>query len=226
MDPDNSGKKDKIILLIGIIILGLAAFIYKSKEAKNSEIVIENDVSQDILSENFPSEKNNVMKVHITGEINNPGVYEIQDGDRLEDLTNKAGGLTANADINQINLSQKLSDEMRIIIPSIIQDNNSFKEENTENRITDENQNRDYVNIAIPDGNNNMISNPSDNSDLININSASKEELMKLPNIGEKRAEAIIEYRSDNKFEKIEDLMKVTGIGQKYFDALKDQITV
>ena len=66
----------------------------------------------------------------------------------------------------------------------------------------------------------------SSKSDLININTASKEELMSLPNIGDKRADAIIEYRSANKFEKIEDIKNVTGIGDKFYEALKDLITI
>ena len=145
------------------------------------------------------------MKVHITGQINREGVYEIKDGDRLEDLINKAGGLSPDADSKSLNLAMKLEDQMKIYIPS--------KDEilDQEDASTDQ-----------------IISNadPSSQEGKININEASKEELMTLPNIGEKRAQAIIDYRESKKFETIEEIKNVTGIGDKFYQAMQDLITV
>lgn len=142
------------------------------------------------------------MKVHISGEINKPGVYDIKENYRLEDLVNDAGGLTNNADINRINLAMKLEDQMHIIIPN---KNNQENNQTQDQLVTPTNTNENKK---------------------ININNADKNSLMTLPNIGEKRAEAIIEYRQKNKFNKIDDIKNVSGIGDKYFEAMKDMIVV
>lgn len=209
--PDD--KKDKIIygLIIAVFIL-IANFAYSNNMAgifdKSDKISLVDeynlDEDQDIDSEKKESTNDSIKKVYISGEINKPGVYQIKDGDRLEDLINEAGGLTDKASEKTLNLAQRLDDQMKIYIPNI-------DEENSLENI-DPNQ---AANISA-----------SSKSELININTASKEELMSLPNIGDKRADAIIEYRSANKFEKIEDIKNVTGIGDKFYEALKDLITI
>ncbi|WP_306483894.1 helix-hairpin-helix domain-containing protein [Anaerococcus sp.] len=206
-------KKDKIIygLIIAVFIL-IANFAYSNNMAgifdKSDKISLVDedslDEDQDIDSEKKESTNDSIKKVYISGEINKPGVYQIKDGDRLEDLINEAGGLTDKASEKTLNLAQRLDDQMKIYIPNI-------DEENSLENI-DTNQ---AANISA-----------SSKSELININTASKEELMSLPNIGDKRADAIIEYRSANKFDKIEDIKNVTGIGDKFYEALKDLITI
>ncbi|WP_105300478.1 helix-hairpin-helix domain-containing protein [Anaerococcus marasmi] len=206
-------KKDKIIygLIIAVFIL-IANFAYSNNMAgifdKSDKISLVDednlDEDQDIDSKKEESANDSIKKVYISGEINKPGVYQIKDGDRLEDLINEAGGLTDKASEKTLNLAQRLDDQMKIYIPNI-------DEENSLENI-DPNQ---AANISA-----------SSKSELININTASKEELMSLPNIGDKRADAIIEYRSANKFEKIEDIKNVTGIGDKFYEALKDLITI
>ena len=206
-------KKDKIIygLIIAVFIL-IANFAYSNniagifdKSDKISLVDEDNltDEDNDIDSKEEATH-DSIKKVYISGEINKPGVYQIKDGDRLEDLINEAGGLTDKASEKTLNLAQRLDDQMKIYIPNI-------DEENSLENI-DPNQ---AANISA-----------SSKSDLINVNTASKEELMSLPNIGDKRADAIIEYRSANKFEKIEDIKNVTGIGDKFYEALKDLITI
>lgn len=210
----NDKNKDKIIVgLIIAIALLLGNNIVKSHSDrtignKQSLFEAEDDMildSNQASSENFAEDikEDSEKKVHISGEINQEGVYIIDDGDRLDDLIKQAGGLTSEANVNSLNLAMKLEDQMKIYIPN--------KNEIPAEELTTQ-----------------IVTSPelSNNSDKININQASKEELMTLPNIGEKRAEAIIEYRNVNKFENIEDIKNVTGIGDKFFEAMKDLITV
>ena len=210
-------RKDKIIFA-GLIFLAFLIANFFSNEGlvnkftKDDEIVMVSENDQDNKVENNKETPDDLInqdkKVYISGEIKNSGVYDINDGDRLDDLVKRAGGLTEKADINSINLAMRLEDQMKIYIPNI-----------------DENQNinNGSTNLAIG-----QISNDSTNlqKNKININSASKEELMTLPNVGEKRAQAILDYRQENRFEKIEDIKNVSGIGDKYFEAMKDLITV
>lgn len=210
-------RKDKIIFA-GVIFLAFLIVNFFSNEGlvnkftKDDEIVMVSENDQDNKVENNKETHDDLInqdkKVYISGEIKNSGVYDINDGDRLDDLVKRAGGLTEKADINSINLAMRLEDQMKIYIPNI-----------------DENQNinNGSTNLAIG-----QISNDSTNlqKNKININSASKEELMTLPNVGEKRAQAILDYRQENRFEKIEDIKNVSGIGDKYFEAMKDLITV
>ncbi len=212
-------KKDKIIFAGVIFLAFLFANILSNDGVKDffnksdDEIVMTNQ-EQAKIEEDSSKEENiddlsiNDKKVYISGEIINSGVYDIKDGDRLDDLVKRAGGFTEKADLDSINLAMRLEDQMKIYIPNI-----------------DENQNISAANTNLGVG-----AVDSTNSDAIdkkiNLNFASKEELMSLPNIGEKRAQAIIDYRQENKFEKIEDIKNVSGIGDKYFEAMKDLITV
>lgn len=208
-------KKDKIIygLIVAVVIL-LANFIYMNDvgsffDNDNRISLIDQDKLEDnkiddSLDVEDESIDKSIKKVHISGEINNPGVYEIRDEQRLEDLIKEAGGLTNEADDRNLNLAQRLEDQMKIYIPNI----------NEENLLENTDRNQE----ALPVGNT--------ASSLVNINTANKDDLMSLPNIGDKRADAIIEYRKTQKFEKIEDIKNVTGIGEKYYEALKDLITV
>lgn len=212
-------KKDKIIFAGVIFLAFLFANILSNDGVKDffnksdDEIVMTNQ-EQAKIEEDSSKEENiddlsiNDKKVYISGEIINSGVYDIKDGDRLDDLVKRAGGFTEKADLDSINLAMRLEDQMKIYIPNI-----------------DENQNISAANTNLGIGA--VDSSKSESLDKkINLNLASKEELMSLPNIGEKRAQAIIDYRQENKFEKIEDIKNVSGIGDKYFEAMKDLITV
>ncbi len=202
-------RKDKIIMGLIIVIVALFANNYvknNEDDLLNSEISLL-DTSSDALS---PADEDenveiNEMKVYISGEISKEGVYEFEDGDRLDDLIKKAGGLTENANAKDLNLAMKLEDEMKIYIPSIYE----ISSDNT----------ADTIPIITSDS-------KDSSKDKININKASKEELMSLPNIGDKRADSILEYRESNKFETIEDIKNVNGIGDKFYQSLKDLITV
>lgn len=212
-------RKDKIIFAGVIFLAFLVANVFSNAGFKDifnkneDEIVMskpDNENLDDMKNKETSSNdlSSEDKKVYISGEVKNSGVYDIKDGDRLDDLVKRAGGFTEKADINAINLALRLEDQMKIYIPNI-----------------DENQNinADNTNLAMGEV---TSTNPKSSGQKININLASKEELMTLPNIGEKRAQAILDYRQENKFTKIEDIKNVSGIGDKYFEAMKDLITV
>ena len=204
-------NKDKII--IGLIV-ALALVLGNNFVKDKDDNLLDNNVSlletdNDSLiernSEDHIADDNDQIKVHISGQINREGVYEVEDGDRLDDLIKQAGGLSPDADNKSLNLAMKLEDQMKIYIPS-------------------ENEILDQENV----GANQIVSKPDSVSEngKININTASKEELMTLPNVGEKRAQAIIDYRDSKKFETIEEIKNVTGIGEKFYQAMIELITV
>ncbi|TYR82346.1 ComEA family DNA-binding protein [Priestia megaterium] len=142
--------------------------------------------------------------VDIKGAIQKPGVYELAADARVKDVITKAGGITKEADINQINLATKLVDEMIIYIPVIGE--------------------KTPVVTAQPSATTNS-SNSSSNP--VNINTASLEELQTLNGIGPSKAQAIISYREQHGlFKKADDLREVSGIGEKSFEKIQNDITV
>ncbi|MED4070636.1 helix-hairpin-helix domain-containing protein [Priestia endophytica] len=138
--------------------------------------------------------------IDVKGSVQNPGIYTMKDGERIDDAINKAGGFTKNAEVTAVNLAQKVTDEMVVYVPS-----------EGEKELT-----------SIPVG-----GTGTEESALININNAQSEELQKLNGVGPSKAEAIIAYREENgPFKAPEDIMNVSGFGEKSFEKIKEQITV
>ena len=132
--------------------------------------------------------------------VKNPGVYQMKVGDRVKDALDAAGGLTAEADSQKVNLAQRVEDQMVIVVPKVGEEGAA----------------------AIPAG---ATSKEATKEGKVNINTATVEELKTLKGVGEKKAEAIIEYRKKNgSFKTKEDLMKVRGIGKKLFDSFQERI--
>lgn len=167
--------------------------------------------------------------VHICGEVRNPGVYELKEGSRIFEAVDAAGGFTDDAAVELLNLAGKIYDGMKIVILS---------EEEAE-RLTEE-ERRGFSHVegvglsggqtadgTVSGGNAGAGANRGETDGLVNLNTASKQELMTLNGIGESRAEAIIQYRQESGgFSKIEDIMKVPGIKDAAFQKIKDRIKV
>ena len=189
-------RKEIIIVLIGIVLFIIYYLVTNNEKGQ----YIEND--KDIIKEVI-EEKEEIKEevvVDIKGEVKNPGTYVLNNDKRVIDIINEAGGLTDKGSTNDINLSEKIYDEMLIIIPS----KEGQKEDNKEV--------------------NNQKTNKETNS-KISINNASLEELMTIKGIGETKAKKIIEYRNKNgKFKSLEDLTNVSGIGNKTFEKIKNYI--
>lgn len=142
--------------------------------------------------------------VYVCGQVKQPGVYELDAGSRIFEAVEAAGGMLEAAALDAVNQAAIVEDGQQIYIPSM--------EEAASGGETGF------------DGSGAMAS-ASDGR--VDINTADKEELMTLTGIGEKRAEAIIEYRTQNgPFADVEALMQVAGIKQATFDKIKDQIKV
>ena len=152
------------------------------------------------------------------------------DGSIVQDVINEAGGLKSTAYTQNINLSKKLTNEMVIIIntKSEMKDQTTKKIEDIKNDVENDNSNNDGNNVCVcePGSTTGTIGSTGPNKTLVNINTASKEELMGVSGIGSSKADAIIIYRLENRFTTIEDIKNVSGIGDSLFAKIKDYITV
>ncbi|MBP1914845.1 helix-hairpin-helix domain-containing protein [Lederbergia galactosidilytica] len=193
-------KHMMIVLVIAIIILLLVLFRFQQKD----EVAVTEPIWMEAESEQLEKEKQDIKTtpekifIDLKGAIKKPGLYEVEEGERVYDVVEKAGGLLKTADEKQINFAMKLYDEMVIYIPEI-------------NELGPE--------VSYPGEMN------SNNDEKVNINQADAAELETLPGIGPSKAATIIQYREENgSFKEIEELMNISGIGEKTFEKLKEQI--
>lgn len=164
-----------------------------------------------VVEENSVPETETIM-VFVCGEVNSPGVYEMDGDARVCDAILRAGDFTVDADTDYLNQAAGLTDGQQLYVPS---------EEETTAGISD-------GNIVNSEGSGNISGNAnSSGNGLVNINTASLQELKTLPGIGDVKAAAIISYREqNNKFTSTEDIKQVDGIKSGLYDSIKDMITV
>ena len=215
-------------LTIALLIFIFACIFYLknnlNKNKYNDYEITTNIVKED--TEDTFEEKVIKYNIDIKGAVKKPGVYNLDSSLTVNDAISMAGGLTKDADTSVINLAKKITDEMVIIVYT--------KEEVKKSNIIDtvikvvekecicpNIQNDGCLNTDIKDN----ISN-KDNKDLVNINTATIEELQTIDGIGETKAKSIVEYRNKNgNFKNIEDIKNVEGIGEKLYESIKAFIT-
>ena len=240
--------KNKIIIGILFIIILLFSTLFflnidRKVKIKTDDIVISSSNLEDDLKP-ISNELNNndvYIYVDIKGEVNSPGVYSIENGKRVVDAINLAGGLKDNSDTTLINLSTKLTDQMVIVVYSKDEINNreSLKQEiNDKSKICNEVVKNDACiinnieSVVIPDlveknDNTKEIKNNETIDYKININTGSLSELKTIPKIGDIKANAIISYRKENgNFKTIDEIKNVKGIGDTLFENIKEYITI
>lgn len=222
-------KQIVIGLLIVIIIGSIGGFVIYKYQTLPKEKTIDTVKVQKIKKEKKEEtiEKVEEYMVDIKGEVNNPGIYKLKKGSRIIDVVGEAGGLTESADTSVINLSKKITDEMVIIIYSRQEVENwvatKQQEEYLQKKCLLEEEGQVENDACIEEKTDPEEKQPSA---MVNINTATKEELMTLSGIGETKAEAIISYREKTPFQKIEDLKNVSGIGDSTFEEIKSNITI
>jgi len=180
-----------------LILVGVGG-LFSQKEESVEEIEA---VVTTVLAEKteVSTTQETVIFVDIKGAVKNPGVYQMKVGDRVKDALDAAGGLTEEADSQKVNLAKRLEDQMAIVVPKVGEEAEEIPAGETRKEATKEGK--------------------------VNINTATVEELKTLKGVGEKKAEAIIEYRKKNgSFQTKEDLMKVRGIGKKLFESFQERI--
>ncbi|XJZ26291.1 helix-hairpin-helix domain-containing protein [Bacillota bacterium Lsc_1132] len=159
-----------------------------------------------------PPQKTDIMIVDVKGAIKKPGVYQVSEKERVNDVILRAGGLTEEADSSQVNFAAKVQDEMVIYVPA-----------------------KGEVQPAPPQTSAVAASSPQPGNTKsgvtgkgkVNLNKADASELETLPGVGPAKAAAILDFRKQNgSFQSPDDLKKISGIGDKTFEKLKDLITV
>ncbi len=210
-----------ILLISSLTIFLFRKDIFKSRKKdkkEETEVVIKKKEKQ-ASSEIY-------FKVDIKGQVNNPGIYSLKEGSRVIDVIEASGGLTENANTTVINLSKKIEDEMVIIIYSNEEVNNFAKTKEVEKQVIENCIKKDENSLQNDACINQSNEQSNTDNNLININTATQEELMTLSGIGESKAKDIITYRTENAFTSIEDIKNVPGIGESLFAKIKENITV
>lgn len=211
----------KTIIFISIIIVCVIGTYYlfiKEKEyiGNDSNLIISNGIEKEAKENDTKDiEEKNKIVVYIAGAIKNEGVYELEENSRITDIIEKAGGLTDDANINNINLAYILQDGVKVYIPK----------DNDKNEIKDETN----IYVSKENGESNIDNGTSveKKNSKININTATQTELETLPGIGPSTATKIINYRKENgKFNSIEELKKVSGIGDSKYNKIKEMIRI
>lgn len=180
-----------------LLLVGVGGLLPKKEEAVEESEAVVTTVLAEKTEESTTLEA--VIFVDIKGAVKKPGIYQMKVGDRVKDALDAAGGLTEEADSQKVNLAQRVEDQMVIVVPKVGEEAEKIPAGETRKE-------------AAKDG-------------KVNINTATVEELKTLKGVGEKKAEAIIEYRKKNgSFQTKEDLMKVRGIGKKLFESFQERI--
>lgn len=212
---DNKKKIIISIILIILMIILITIYIINTNEKEEIDlniILLENSEEENVEITNEIHEEEKIA-VHIIGEVKKEGIIYLEEGSRVADAIEKAGGETKEADLSKINLAYILQDGEKIYVPN--------KNDDITEYITKENGNN-----LISEGNN-TSNNLKGENDKVNINTATLNELDSLPGIGPSTAQKIIDYREENgNFKTIEDLQNVKGIGDAKFEEIKDKIIV
>jgi len=221
-----------LLFILFLLMISYLVYINNDNSVKASNTGSE---INDIVSSAVADIKNNQkIKIDVKGLVVNPGVYELDEGSRVIDAIEAAGGILDDGDSSSLNLSKILKDENVIIVGSIQEEEPKYFVEYVYKECTCP----EYNDACISDNsvvnnkdnsNNNQNSSDSEdvNNGLISINSASKEELQTLSGVGESKALAIIKYREENgPFTSIDEIKNVSGIGDALFEKIKDNITV
>lgn len=173
---------------------------------------------QQLQQEKTDTETMSDIYVYVCGAVWNPGVYHVPEGSRLYQVIEQAGGICENADETYLNLAREVADGEQVVVPTL-EETLAWKQEDT----ADMREWIPYTEETV----HSAVTSAQNQTGLVNINTASVQELTALNGIGESRAEAIIAYRNAHgQFTGIEEIKNVDGIKNGLYEKIKDRITV
>lgn len=194
-----------IMIGVGILVIVIGYFFINFKR-EDEDYIDESLILEDYNETEINNNEIAKIKIHITGEVKNEGIVELEEGARIDDAIKKAGDVTEFADLSKVNLAYELSDGQKVYIPS---------------------KNEEIEEYASLDAGENVLEESEAIGGKININVADSSALQTINGVGESLAGKIIAYRELNgKFKSIEDLKNVSGIGEKKFEDIKDKVVV
>ncbi|MFC0014891.1 MULTISPECIES: helix-hairpin-helix domain-containing protein [Allobacillus] len=193
-------QKKWLIYVLIFLLLIIALFFFQQNQEATSVIVEEPvEAVDEIVEPTEETVESAILWVDIKGMVQKPGVYQLKEGDRVKDAIHLAGGFVEDADELMVNMAALVHDEMVIFVP--------MKGEEVESTYSSHH-------VASEEG-------------KVRINTAELNEIMTLPGIGEQKAKSIIEYRETNgKFKTVEDLLQISGIGEKTLERFRDMVIV
>jgi competence protein ComEA len=221
----------KIIGIFVSIFLVLCGYYYFTKRHEtNKKININKAQEEKIKSENIEEYKQDVVnkkktgiyyQVHVAGAVNKPGVYTLDSSDRVVNAIEMAGGATDQADLDKINLAEKIKDGQKIKVPTYSEKTDSDEFNFNNYKLNDSGLSKNIRESMLSSDDNNKI------KKKLNINTATSKELENLPGIGSVIADNIIKFRENNgEFSSISELKSVARVGDKTFYKIQDLITV
>ncbi|MFD2133612.1 helix-hairpin-helix domain-containing protein [Pseudogracilibacillus auburnensis] len=195
-------KRHLVMIIVAIVVLG-GIFYMKKEEPLDVQTEADFEQAIELVDEEVEAEQlDTSIIVDIKGEVQKPGVYEVDQHVRVSDAISIAGGFTEDADQTQMNLAQRVHDEMVIIVPK---------------------EGEEIIAVSTPG----ETTTTDEDRNKIRINQATLEEIQTLNGIGPKKAQAIIDYREEHgSFQSVEDLIEVNGIGEKTVENMKESIIV
>ncbi|MEV5037166.1 helix-hairpin-helix domain-containing protein [Peribacillus frigoritolerans] len=203
-------KMTMITVAVAFVAAGIYFFLQQGEDPADPEDIFSNTAKEAEIkqSEDETPAEPEIIKVDVKGAVKSPGIFTAQAGDRVIDLISAAGSFTVKADKDKVNFAQIIEDQMVIYVPEIGEEDKG-----------------DLENIQVGTSGDAVTKGTS--GGLVNLNTATQEDLQTLTGIGPSKANAILEYReSIGKFKEVDELKQVTGIGDKTFERLRDSISV
>ncbi|CAN7202025.1 helix-hairpin-helix domain-containing protein [Peribacillus frigoritolerans] len=203
-------KMTMITVAVAFVAGGIYFFSQQGKDPADMEDIFsvtakEAEMEQSV---NESAAEPEIIKVDVKGAVKSPGIFTAQAGDRVIDLISSAGSFTEKADKDKVNFAQIIEDQMVIYVPEIGEEDKGNLE-----------------NIQVGTSGDAVTKGTS--GGLVNLNTATQEDLQTLTGIGPSKATAILEYRETvGKFKEVDELKQVTGIGDKTFERLRDSVSV
>ncbi len=212
--------RKKIIIVLSLIAFVTGLLSYSVKIEADEKVV------ETYEEEEITSSEPEYIYVEVKGAVKKPGIYELAKGIRIFEVLEEVGGVNDNADLTYINQTKMLVDESLLVILTTAEIKKLIEEEEIKalkaSQVVEAKEKKEVVGYNYC----NCEETSSSGEKQVNLNTASFEQLLVVPNIGETKAKAIIDYRNKNRFEKLEDLLNVPGIGTATFEKIKDFFTL